>query len=191
MFANKQSKHHKLPQLFFNLSQTTKVQDNLRGFLFKTCKTIMDNYTQLYTDLIQKHLNRQLTETDGYIETEIVEVENRLALKLPQSMRDLYRVAGNVYNELMDFVYLVDPYQHPEIVGDDFLAFMEESQLITILAIQISELTNSDPEVWIIDYAESELSKWLSIKVPFSEFIVRLVNDQAFMDDIMEQFVAR
>jgi hypothetical protein len=142
------------------------------------------DYTQLYTDFIQKHLNRQITDIDGYIETEITKVENRLAFKLPQSMRDFYRVAGNVYNELMDFVYLVEP--HQDLEEDDFLAFMEESQFITILGVKITDLTNSDPVVWIIDYAELELSKWRPIEVSFSKFICRLVDDETFMDDIME-----
>jgi hypothetical protein len=144
----------------------------------------MDNYTRIYTDLMQRHLNRQLTEGDGYTEVEITELENRLALKLPHSMRDLYRVAGNVYNELMDFVYLVNPDYVQDIAGDDFLVFMEESQFITIVGIKIGELTNPDPEIWIFDNAYDDIL--LSTEVSFSEFIVRLVDDQTLMENIME-----
>jgi hypothetical protein len=145
----------------------------------------MDSYTKIYIDLIQKHLNRQLTEDDGYTETKITELENRLDLKLPQSMCDLYQVAGNIYNELVEFIYLVNPYNIQDAVGDDLLVFMEENQFITIAGVKTSELTNSDPEVWMIDHAYGDEVQ-LSTKVSFSEFIVRLVDDETFMENIME-----
>jgi hypothetical protein len=86
----------------------------------------MSTYTTIYNDLMGKHLDRELTGDDGYSESEILELENQLSLKMPQSMRDLYQVAGQVYEDPTDFLYLVQPQLTKGTNDEDILLFMAE-----------------------------------------------------------------
>ncbi len=146
---------------------------------------LMITYTAIYNDLMEKRLDRRLTENDGYSESEILELENQLSFKMPQSMRDLYQVAGNIYEDPTGFLDLVKPEITKGIADEDILLFMAEGQYLTMIGVKVSDIENSDPEVWVIDHACGEVQ--LSADVPLSEFVTRLIDDEMFIESIMEK----
>lgn len=145
----------------------------------------MSTYKSAYSDLMEKFFERKLIENDGYSESEILELENQLSFKMPQSMRDLYQVAGNVYEDPEDFLHLIKPEITKNLADEDMLVFMMEAQFIIIVGVKVSDRENPDPEIWVIDQADGDIQ--LSAEVPLSEFAIRLINDETFMENIMEK----
>jgi hypothetical protein len=146
----------------------------------------MSTYKAIYNDLMEKHLDRRLTENDGYSESEILELENQLSLKMPQSMRDLYQFLGNIYEDPTDFLYLIKPEITKGIADENILLFMAEGQYLTMVGVKVSDVENSDPKVWVVDHAYGDEVQ-LSADVSLSEFVVRLIDDEFFMESIMEK----
>jgi hypothetical protein len=62
---------------------------------------------------------------------------------------------------------------------------MAEGQYLTMIGVKVSDIENSDPEVWVIDHACGEVQ--LSADVPLSEFVTRLIDDEMFIESIMEK----
>jgi hypothetical protein len=145
----------------------------------------MSTYTAVYTNLIETRLDRRLTEEDGYSESEILDLEDQLSLRMPQSMRDLYQVVGNVYEDPTDFLCLIKPEITKGIADENILIFMAEGQYLTMVGVKVSDIENSDPEVWVIDHADGEVQ--LSADVPLSEFVIKLIDDDMFVESIMEK----
>lgn len=133
------------------------------------------SYTNLYAELIERHLGRKPRPSDGSSEAEISRAESRLGLQLPASVRSYFRIAGNLaelnrsHNQLFALSEL--------IVEDGFLIFMEENQAVVRWGIRISQLPNVDPEVW--QQVNSKPPRWYSEEIKFSEFIVGMFDWQA------------
>lgn len=71
--------------------------------------------------------------------------EDRLGVRLPEALRDYYRVAGNhtlgrAHNRLLSLSELA--------FEGDYLVFMEENQSVIFWAIPRSQLGAKSPEVW-------------------------------------------
>jgi hypothetical protein len=145
----------------------------------------MSTYTAAYSNLVETRLDRRLTKEDGYSESEILGLENQLSLRMPQSMRDLYQVVGNVYEDPTDFLFLIKPEITKGIDDEDILIFMAEGQYLTMVGVKVGDIENSDPEVWVIDHADGEVQ--LSADVPLSEFVIKLIDDDMFIESIMEK----
>lgn len=132
------------------------------------------NYISGYAKLVQRHLGRKPQLADGLSDTQIREAEKILSFQLPASLRDYYRIAGNLselnkaHNVLFDI---------PELfVDNDFLIFMEENQAVVYWGIKIRDLAIPDPEVW--QQVNSTPSEWYSEEMTFSEFIVQMIDWQ-------------
>ncbi len=54
-----------------------------------------------------------------------------------------------------------------------------------MVGVKVSDIENSDPEVWVIDHADGEVQ--LSADVPLSEFVIKLIDDDMFIESIMEK----
>lgn len=123
---------------------------------------------------MQRHLGRKAKVPDGLSDTQISEAEKNLGFQLPASLRDYYRIAGNLselnkpHNVLFDIAEL--------FVDNDFLIFMEENQAVVYWGIKITDLAIPDPEVW--QQVNSTPSEWYSEEMTFSEFIVQMVDSQ-------------
>jgi hypothetical protein len=135
----------------------------------------MVSYTGQYVELVERHLGRKPEPSDGASEAEISRAEEKLGLRLPASVRDYFRVAGNLaelnkaHNRLLDLSGL--------LVEEGFLILMEENQAVVHWGIKTSDLAGADPEVW--QRVNSPSSEWYPEGMKFSEFLVRMFDWQA------------
>src|SRR5687767_13325537 len=103
------------------------------------------NFADFYNDMVKLILKRELTPEDGVSVDQIEAAEQKLGLRLPQSLREYYRVAGNLdelnrnHNRLLRFDELE--------VEDDYLIFMEENQVVVLWGVKTANLSEDDPEV--------------------------------------------
>ncbi len=115
---------------------------------------------------------------DGYSESEIDAAEQRLGLKLPEALRELYGFAGKFIE-----TFSVDPYAFTalnelNIEEDDneMLWLFAETQAIVDWGVRRQDLTQADPPVYSENsYASAEL---LLANRMFSEFVLQVVVHQ-------------
>jgi hypothetical protein len=75
-----------------------------------------------------------------------VKGESALGVRLPEALREYYRVAGRL-DEVNRSHHRLRTLDGLEIVGD-YLMFMEENQDVLFWGIRVSDLSHSDPDVW-------------------------------------------
>jgi cell wall assembly regulator SMI1 len=133
------------------------------------------SYTTLYVELIERHLGRKPELSEGSSEADIGRAEAVLGLQLPASVRDYFRVAGNLaelnkaHNRLYDLSDL--------IVEEGFLLLLEENQAVVHWGIKTGDLSDADPVVW--QRVNSPSLQWYPEGMKFSEFMVRMFDWQA------------
>ncbi|MCU0546283.1 MAG: SMI1/KNR4 family protein [Oscillatoriaceae cyanobacterium Prado104] len=133
---------------------------------------VVMSYASEYAKFVRRHLGKQPELADGLSETQIGEAEKKLGFQLPVSVRDYYKIAGNLpelnraHNQLLDI---------PGFLADnDFWIFMEENQEVVSWGIKTKDLASSDPEVW--QRVNSNPPEWYSEEMTFSEFIVQALD---------------
>lgn len=93
-------------------------------------------------------------ETDGYSTAELVGVEDRLGIRLPESMREWYQYAGR----RVDFIGNVDHLLpiHELTIADSILLFCVENQAVVRWGISTEDLDSEDPRVLVelVDYPD-------------------------------------
>ncbi len=107
--------------------------------------------------------------------------------QLPAAMRAYYLAAGKhrlntVFNPL---------YPPAELeLRDGFLFFMDENQLVCRWALQETDLTQDDPEVFQMQENENGKVTAYSEKMPFSSFMAYALTYYAMQDEEPEDFDA-
>ncbi len=82
---------------------------------------------------------------DGYLEVELDQAEDRLSLRLPASLKQLYRFAGRRLSKLND------PLVEPESleVSQNILPFWAENQYVMTWGAKIDDLPLDDPPIYV------------------------------------------
>lgn len=132
-----------------------------------------------YRKLVLRHLHREPLGADGLSEGEIARVERRLKVRLPQALREYYRLAGGLDQLNRAHNRLLPP--HKLRIKDAHLWFMEENQSVVHWGIPVRKLQDQDPMVY--QRAAAEGASWFSEKLKFSTFLVRMYDWQAGLAD--------
>jgi hypothetical protein len=137
-----------------------------------------DDFADDYAGLIQRHLGRKPRRTDGLSDAAIRRREKELGVKLPASLRAYYRTAGKLtqLNTMHNILYDLPGL----LVEDGYLIFMEENQAVVHWCFRLSDLDQTDPDVW--QRVNCEPPEWYSEEMPFSTFIARMFDWQAGLD---------
>ena len=100
-----------------------------------------DLYRRTYADL-----GRPLTARDGNADSRIEAGERRLGVRLPQALREYYRVAGRErrFNRIFDRLYA----PHEWFVDAGKLVFLEENQAVVLWATTASREPGDDPPAY-------------------------------------------
>jgi hypothetical protein len=140
-----------------------------RNRLASTPQTTM-SYSERYKALVKELLGRELTPADAISEDRISAAERALGLRLPQSLREYYLVAGRL-DELNKVHNRLDEPENIETI-DGHLVFMEENQVVVLWGIKTHDLDQSDPEVW--QGVNGEPIEWYSEEATVSEFLDKM-----------------
>lgn len=119
-----------------------------------------------------------LEDGDGYPASELDAAEQRLGLKLPEALRELYRFAGKFIE-----TFSVNPYAFTALSelnieddGEEILWLFAETQAIVDWGVRRQDLAQDDPPVYSDNsYASAEL---LLANKTFSEFVLQVVVHQ-------------
>ena len=115
---------------------------------------------------------------DGYSEAELDAAEQRLGLKLPEALRELYGFAGKFIERFSVNPYAFTALKELNIEEDDeeMVWLFAETQAIVSWGIRQQDLTQDDPPVYSENsYASAEL---LLANKTFSEFVLQVVVHQ-------------
>ncbi len=112
--------------------------------------------------LIERLLGRPLIKTEGVKLSEIDKIELKLGYSLPQSLKDLYLLAGKNVMLLESFNRFALPSQLQ--LSDDKIVFLEENQEVCYWGFTARE---ENPVVYML-FNEGE---WHSEKVRLDEFL--------------------
>ena len=124
------------------------------------------SFRSRYTTLIQRHLARSPRPSDGCTEAAIAKTERRLDVRLPESLREYFLIAGRLdrLNKAHNWLYSLAELR----IADSHLWFMEENQSVAFWGLPIQRLASRDPVVH--QRANNEDAQWYSEKLPFSAF---------------------
>jgi hypothetical protein len=128
-----------------------------------------------YRKLVLRHLHRELLGADGLSEAEITRGERRLGIRLPQALREYYRLAGRLDQLNRAHNRLLPPNRLR--IKDGHLWFMEENQSVAHWGIPVQTLQNQDPTVY--QRAAVQGASWFSENLKFSTFLIRMYDWQA------------
>ncbi len=137
------------------------------------------DFVARYNRMALKLLGRNLERGDGLSERKIREAEMRLKLKLPRSLREYYRVAGNLaglnkqHNQIFDLSQIV--------VEEGYLIFIDENQSVVSWGIRIEDFSGEDPLVW--QRNNSAPVEWHGEDMTVSEFIPAMFLWQSGMNE--------
>ncbi len=136
----------------------------------------MDRYADLKSFVAEWH--RPIGPGDGNTESEIVEAEARLGFRLPEVLRELYALIGNAEDITRGHNRLV--YLRDLIVEDKWLVVWEENQCVTVMAIQMDDLTGEDPPVYTLN---GDLSRtgWEPEYLPLTECALDMLAYEVLM----------
>ena len=135
-------------------------------------------FVHFYNDMAELILERELTPQDGMDINRIEAAEQKLALRLPQALREYYRVAGNLDELNANYNQLYSPEQLK--IEDGYLIFMEENQVVVFWAVPTSHLSEEDPIVW--QRVREKPGEWCVAvgadkcpdPMPISQFLLRM-----------------
>ena len=102
---------------------------------------VRDLYRRTYA-----RLGRPLTPRDGNADSRIEAGEKRLGVRLPQALREYYRVAGRErrFNRIFNRLYA----PHEWFVDAGKLVFLEENQAVVLWATTVSPEPDDDPPAY-------------------------------------------
>jgi hypothetical protein len=135
----------------------------------------MPDFDRRYTDIISEIL-RPLTPADGIPKTEIISVEKRLALKLPQALKSLYELTGN-FNDLHSAYDKLIPLSELALV-DGLLIFYEENQGVVLWGIREQDFDIPDPPVYQAQPGAAPLACYITAET-LSDFLLYMLLRQA------------
>ncbi|KKO89448.1 hypothetical protein AAW12_24225 [Sphingobacterium sp. Ag1] len=101
-----------------------------------------------YLQKIRRLYNLPKEENFGFIESEILALEMRLQVKLPQELKNYYRAFGK--NEKVNYSYnkLLKPEKESGFSMDGYLMIFEENQMVVSWGIKEDDLSLDNPPVW-------------------------------------------
>src|SRR5215469_14194881 len=105
----------------------------------------MSDFRDLYRRTYAR-LGRPLTPRDGNADSRIEVGEKKLGVRLPQALREYYRVAGRErrFNGIFNRLYA----PHEWFVDADKLVFLEENQAVVLWATTASPEPGDDPPAY-------------------------------------------
>jgi hypothetical protein len=97
---------------------------------------------------IRRLYNLPENENFGFSETEIIDLETKLKVKLPKELRNYYLLLGK--NENINYAHnrLLKPNKEIEFSEDRYLVFYEENQRVAYWGIKEEDLILDDPPVF-------------------------------------------
>lgn len=128
------------------------------------------NYATFYNNLAQQIFERPLAPEEGLSSAKIEAAERRLGVRLPQALREYYRVAGNFeelntnYNQLLPLEALD--------WDDEYVVFMVENQGVVFWAVSLEQMVQDDPEVW--QRVRESPGQWYSEDQSVSQFLQKM-----------------
>lgn len=98
-------------------------------------------------------------ENYGFSATEILQLENKLATKLPAKLTEYYLELGK--EEKLNYSYnrLLKPDHEIGFSDDGYLVFYEENQVVAFWGIRKEDLKLDNPPIWV-KYDTIEKSDW-------------------------------
>ena len=132
-------------------------------------------YRDQFAALVCLHVGRDPRKADGYSETAVAKAERRLGVRLPESVRTYYLLAGRLdeLNRAHNLLNRLDQLH----VEDRHLLFMEENQAVVEWGLSVRSLSAPDPIVH--QRANVEGALWYSERSRFSAFLRKLFAWQA------------
>jgi hypothetical protein len=136
-------------------------------------------YRDRYIDLVRRRLGRLPKRLDGVTQAALGKCERRLGVRLPEAVREYYRVAGRLaqLNKAHNLLYTPDELR----MEDGHLWFMEENQAVVRWGLPLKRLSEDDPVVY--QRANADGARWYSERMRFSVFLVRMFDWQAGFAD--------
>ncbi|WP_281232969.1 SMI1/KNR4 family protein [Flavobacterium gelatinilyticum] len=112
-----------------------------------------------YIKKIKRLYNLSEDENYGFSENEMLDLEKRLNVKLPEKFREYYLELGKEENLNFSFNRLLKPDDEIEFSEDNYLIFYEENQNVAIWGIKKEDLIEDNPPVYG-NYDTIERSEW-------------------------------
>lgn len=99
-------------------------------------------------------------ENYGFSATEILQLENKIATKLPAKLTEYYLELGK--EEKLNYSYnrLLKPDHEIGFSDDGYLVFYEENQVVAFWGIRKEDLKLDNPPIWV-KYDTIEKSDWM------------------------------
>lgn len=109
-------------------------------------KLTYENFWEEYPRLVSL-LFPPISEEDGLLESDIIQAEERLGIKISTLLREFYQKAGkHESNSIYDFLILPDKLQ---LYDNRYVAFMEENQGCYLIGWDIESAENNPPTLFL------------------------------------------
>lgn len=118
-------------------------------------------------EIAESLIARPLTESDGIDQAMIEQTEKRLGQKLPGTLKEFYRLIGNLEMFTSSFESFM-PLDELEC-ENDMLIFLDENQGVCCWGVNIHNIEK--PMVYMCSDIEAEKPEWYSEKIALDDFL--------------------
>jgi len=130
------------------------------------------NYQELYSGLIKKYFGRSPNEKDKIDDTEIAQIEIKLGIHIPTSLKEYYLICGRLNSLNQAHNRLFEPNKLE--IEDGYLIFLDENQSVVSWGFPIEKLEEENPIVWQRNNTPPE--EWYSEEKNFPDFLENMLE---------------